>query len=89
MNYIVTAMLRLATRNFASATQRPTAVRESGAYRNILADRLKSRLTRVKLAEVNKHLRAVRNVFVSGNHRRCGELCTLTVILTPGVDESS
>ena len=88
VNDIVAAMLRLATRDFASATERPEIVGESCACRNILADRFKARLTRAQLAEVNKHLRAVREAFISDNHARRSELCTLTVLLTLGVDES-
>ncbi len=89
INNIVAAMLRLATRSFASSTERPESVREDGAYRNILADRYKARLTRSELAQVNKHLRAAREVFVSSKRTRRGELCTLTMILTPETDRSS
>ncbi len=87
VNDIVAAMLRLAMRNFARASQRPQEVREGGAHANILADRYKGRLTRPQLAEVNHHLRAAREILISSCRSRRGELCTLTVVLTPEADQ--
>ncbi len=85
-NGIVTAMLRLASRSFAWASQRSHTAREFGAHANLLAERHKARLTRAELAEVNKHLRAAREVFFSSNRTCGGELCVLTLVLTPEPD---
>ena len=87
-NGIVAAMLRLTSRSFAWASKRPQEARESGVHANLLAERHKARLTRAELAEVNKHLLAAREVFFSNNRTRGGELCTLTLFLTPEPDRS-
>lgn len=82
-NNAVAAILRLAARNFAQATENPALLRDNGNHCNIAAARTKGRLTRAQLAEVNGHLDALRRIFLEGNMRQRGELCALTIVLTP------
>jgi DNA-binding transcriptional ArsR family regulator len=77
---IVASMLRLATRDFSRAFQR-TPVAVSGPYRELWGLRKAGRLSRSRLAEVNRSISRLANT-VSGSGRR-GRLYAVTVVLTP------
>lgn len=85
---IVASLLRLAVRNFQAAIGRPDSVREEGGDRNLLADRLKARLSKHEIAAVNRHLRAAERIFTKCDRTKGGELITLTVVMTPEPDRS-
>ncbi|MEE9128907.1 MAG: helix-turn-helix domain-containing protein [Phycisphaerales bacterium] len=82
-NDAVATILRLAARNFAHATERPADLTDWGKYCNIAVGRYKAWLTRPQLAEVNKHLDALRQIFLESNQNQRGDLCAITVVLTP------
>lgn len=77
---IVASMLRLATRDFRGAFRRAT-VAVSGPYRELWGLRKAGRLSRSRLAEVNRSISRLVNT-VSGSGRR-GRLYAVTVVLTP------
>jgi len=79
----VAAILRLANRNFANASDRPGTLRDTGAARNILAERKKAWLGKRELAEANKHLDALARIFADNHDNQRGALCALTMVLTP------
>ncbi len=82
-NDTIASMLRLATRNYARASERPDKVTESGPHRNLMANRHKAWLTKRELAEVNGHLKALTEIF-SRNHRtQRGTLFAINLVLTP------
>jgi DNA-binding transcriptional ArsR family regulator len=77
---IVASMLRLANRDFRGAFRR-TTVTVSGPYRELWGLRKAGRLSRSRLAEVNRSISRLVNT-VSGSGRR-GRLYAITVVLTP------
>jgi predicted transcriptional regulator len=79
----VAALLRLATRNFARAAERPESLTETGRYRNIIAVRSKAWLTRKQLAEVNEHVDAITKIFDENHGTQRGSLYAMTTVLTP------
>ncbi len=88
-NDTVASMLRLATRNYARASERPREVTQSGPHRNLVANRHKAWLTKRELAEVNGHLNALTKIF-SNQHRTHhphpparGTLFAINLVLTP------
>jgi len=87
-NDAVASLLRLATRNFAQASERPDALSEDGPCRNILAGRYKAWLTLRQLTEVNRHLDALLQIFLANNAAPRGQLCVLTMVLSPAQHET-
>ncbi len=79
----VASILRLASRNYARAAQRPGTLTQTGRHRNILAHRQKAWLTKRELAEVNRHLEALSRIFITNQGTQRGTLCALTMVLTP------
>ena len=77
------ALLRLAIRNFTEATNEPKNLSEHGKHRNIWMSRLSARLTSAQLAEVNKHLDAIQDLFCENIGSQKGKPYTLTSLLTP------
>ncbi|MCB9851109.1 MAG: helix-turn-helix transcriptional regulator [Phycisphaerales bacterium] len=82
-NDVVASLLRHATRNFAQASEVANEIVESGKRRNLCADRYTAWLSNAQLAEVNKHLNALRAIFSTGSKPGEGQLCMLTTVLTP------
>lgn len=79
----VAALLRLAARNFTTATTHRDGLCEEGPHRNILVNRHAARLSRSQLAEVNRHLRAVEKIFLQNTGSPTGDLMAATIVLTP------
>ena len=83
----IAALLRLAKRNVFRAIKTPEKLRETGAERNIEIQRSAARLTNEQLAEVNAHIDALRKIFTSNIGTEEGQMCSLTMVLTPLEDE--
>lgn len=82
-NDVVASLLRLATRDYARASENSESLVQSGKHANIATHRCKGWLPKRVLAEVNAHLDAVRDIFKEHREPGRGELCALTLVLTP------
>ncbi len=79
------ALLRLTDRNFADAVQfgRPVT---TGRYRNLHAGVKKARLTKGGLTRVNRLLDEIHRIMCEEDARGAGQLCALTTVLLPLLD---
>ena len=77
------ALCRLAGRDFARATEQPARLVEQGDRRNVLVKRSAARLSKTQLAQLNRHLRAIDDIFNNNLGAERGQLCALTLVLTP------
>lgn len=84
----VASILRLAARNFRSALSAPTRIIHRGKQRNMLARRVKARLTRAQLAEVNALLDQLDDLLQANNASTRGTLHAVTIVVTPLQDTS-
>ena len=83
VNEGVASLLRLATRNFAKATETSQNLRETGNTRNILARHVTARLTNNQLSELNDCINRIDEIFASSIGSEDGQMCALTMVLTP------
>lgn len=83
VNEGVASLLRLATRNFAKATETRQNLRETGNRRNILARHVTARLTNNQLSELNDCINRIDEIFASSIGSEDGQMCALTMVLTP------
>ncbi len=80
---VVASLLRLATRDYMRAAEDPGHLTRNGRHRNILVERHKAWLTPQALADVNRHLRAIQEIAHRHREPGRGQLCAMTVVMTP------
>lgn len=83
------ALMRLAQRDFARASEFPDQLCDSGRRRNVVADRFACRLQASELAKINQHIEAIKTVFTENLGSEAGQLCAFTMVLTPLEDKQT
>ena len=80
----IEAVLRLAGRELSAALDDETAADE-GPQRTFYGRRLKARLTKTQIRELNKHVNAIEAVFAAATVKppRDGRTVAVTVVMTP------
>ena len=79
----VGSMLRLAKRNWDSASKNPEIIFEEKTISNLRAHRLSARLSKEDLVKVNEYILKIEDVFKKGIGKEDGQMCSVTVLLTP------
>jgi len=80
---VVASLLRQSTRDFTRGTSRPADVVDTGAGRNVVADRHSAWLAPRQLARVNRLIDELHQVFRENTGTQQGRLYALTTVLTP------
>jgi len=73
------AMLRVASKDFKEGFHPDLAVVE-GKHRNLRSLRVQAWLTKSELAEVNRHIESITEIFKKGRREERKQLCSLTLV---------
>lgn len=79
----VGSMLRLAQRNWDSASKNPEIVFKEQTITNLRAHRLSARLSEEELHKVNEYIVKILDVFKDSIGSDDGQMCSVTLLLTP------